>query len=199
MRIEKEYLWRHAVIFCTALMALFACNNALADIDADTDRKFSAIKAIALSSDDISSQQVARELGVELETRCSHIDDPVQGKYEVCIYSQSENEKHTSQLAFIHYKTVNHVTEKDTGGSMEFFSNGGENCIHRVDLINFFKAYSTEPTKVLTEPTLPYLPESTYDLILPKQGRFDVSLHILQTGKCITTLTLYKTAYHTEK
>lgn len=197
MNLHRDIRHRDCPIFFVALMTIFASGNASADIDADALRKLSAVRSIAMSPEPISPQQVAREFAVELKTSCADVDYPIEGKFRICKSILAEDAKDTNQLAFTGYLTVNHPTEEDTGGTVDFIARGEENCVRQNELINFFQIAPTSSAPVLLEPRLPYIPSSRYDFIFPKQGKYDVSVQVLETGGCMTTLSLLKTSYKT--
>lgn len=199
VRIRKKIPYGYWSIFSVALITMFTSKNACADIDADALRKLTAMRSIALSSEPISPEQVGRELAVELKTSCSDVDYPVEGKFRICNSTLFQGQKDIAQLAFVHYSTVNRPTEKDTGGVVEFSTRDEENCIHQNELTQFFHISPTSSTPVLLEPALPYIPVIRYDFVFPKQGKYDVSVQALQTGECVSLLSLSKTSYKTMK
>lgn len=179
-----------------ALTILCAHASAAAEMDADTVRKLSAIKSIALSTDHISPQQVARALAVELQTKCALMDEPTVGKYQFCTSAPAEHDRDTARLVFLHYSTVIQAAQHDTGGIVHFATNSGAICLSEKDLSKFFQVVAV-PSKerVLLEPTLPYIPARRYDLNFPQQGKFKVAISVLEEGHCATMIELGKTAY----
>ena len=187
----------HWTALCYAILTILCSHaHAATGMDADTVRKLSAIKSIAFSPTPISPQQVARALAVELQTECSSFDDPTVGKYRLCTSSPAEDDRETPQLAFLHYSTVNRGAEHDTGGTVHFATKNDTICLSEKDLSKFFQVVATPSSeRVLTEPTLPYIPARRYNFNFPKQGKFDVTIHVLESGHCASLIELGKTSY----
>ena len=196
MRNKNRHSKHWTAFFSVALTIFCSHANAAAEMDADTVRKLSAIKSIALSPTPISSQQVARALAVELQTKCSSFDDPTIGKYRLCTSSPAEDNGETAQLAFLHYSTVNRGDGHDTGGTVHFATKNDAICLSEKDLSKFFQVVATPSSeRVLTEPALPYIPARRYNFNFPKQGKFDVTIHVLESGHCASLIELGKTSY----
>jgi hypothetical protein len=198
MLIQNIFSRRGVAIFHAALILFSAYDSAAAEIDVDTAHKLSAIKSIALSSEPISPQQVARELAVELQTNCTPFDDPTEGKFQICNSAPVKDEKETAQLAFLHYSTVNRLTEHDTGGTVHFIAKNKAMCLSQEDLSKFFQvAAAPSSERILTEPALPYIQSRRYEFKFPKQGKFEVAISVLETGQCAAIIELSKTSYKT--
>ena len=195
MRNKNRHSKDWTAFFCATLTIFCSHAKAAAEMDADTVRKLSAIKSIALSPAPISPQQVARALAVELQTKCSSFEDPTIGKYRLCTSSPAEDNRETAQLAFLHYSTVNRGDEHDTGG-MVHFATKDTICLSEKDLSKFFQVVAAPSSeRVLTEPALPYIPARRYNFNFPKQGKFDVTIHVLESGHCASLIELGKTSY----
>lgn len=196
MRDQHRHWKRRTTFFFATLTMLCAHAGVAAKMDADTVRKLSAIKSIALSTDHISAQQVARELAVELQTECSLLGDPTVGKFQLCTSAPAEHDRDTARLAFLHYSTVIQGTQHDTGGIVHFVTNNHAMCLSEKDLSKFFQVVAV-PSKerVLLEPTLPYIPARRYNLNFPQQGKFKVAISVLEEGHCAIMIELGKTAY----
>jgi hypothetical protein len=180
---------------CAVVMLAALCTNARAEADADTLRKLTAVKLLAQSSLPISPAQVAEALNLTLTESCADVEIEGAGKFYICGYRPSVDDP--QPLAFLYYKTVNRTAGQDTGGVVAFLTRGDKTCLRQKDLIGVFHMTPVaSDAPAFPEPTLPYIPVSTYQFVFPKQGGSEVHVRVVQTGDCITTMELIKSSYH---
>jgi hypothetical protein len=126
---------------------------------------------------------------------CADVVQGAAGKFHICLYRPAEQDTH--RLAFVQYKTVNLSAGEDTGGGVEFVTQGENICIRKEDLTKVFQiAPVPSNSPAFPEATLPYIPVGRYQFIFPKQGQSEVHIEVFQTGECVTTVTLIKSSYN---